>query len=256
MAIIDTHAHIYSEKFEKDEAEMISRAKKTGLEAVFLPNIDLKSIEGMMRLTKSYPNFCYPLMGLHPCSVNEDYPQVLQQMKALFAKHKFYGVGETGLDYHWELTFKAEQQEALREQIQWAVEFKLPLILHTRKSFDDTYNIVSEYKCDALRGIFHCFDGSATDAQKVIELGFYIGIGGVVTFKNSNLNETIAATPLNKILIETDSPYLCPEPYRGKRNEPANTKYVVKKITEIKGVNIEEVEATTTAAAKLIYGIV
>jgi len=256
MAIIDTHAHIYSEKFEKDEAEMISRAKKTGLEAVFLPNIDLKSVEGMMRLAKSYPNFCYPLMGLHPCSVKEDYPQVLQQMKALFAKHKFYGVGETGLDYHWELTFKAEQQEALREQIQWAIEFQLPLILHTRKSFDDTYNIVSEYKCDALRGIFHCFDGSATDAQKVIEMGFYIGIGGVVTFKNSNLNETIAATPLNKILIETDSPYLCPEPYRGKRNEPANTKYVVKKIAEIKGVNIEEVEATTTAAAKLIYGIV
>lgn len=205
MAIIDTHAHIYLKQFEQDEAETISRAKQAGLTAVFLPNIDLTSVDGMLSLAENYPNFCYPLMGLHPCSVKEDYPQVLQQMKALFTKHKFYGVGETGLDYHWDLTFKAEQQEALRQQIQWAIEFQLPLILHTRKSFEDTYKIVSEYKCDALRGIFHCFGGSAVDAQKVIELGFYIGIGGVVTFKNSNLNETIAATPLNKILIDRKS---------------------------------------------------
>jgi len=194
-------------------------------------------------------------MGLHPCSVKEDYKEVLQQMKTLFAKHKFYGVGETGLDFHWDLTFKEQQEMALREQVEWAIEFELPLILHTRKSFEATYEIVNEYRCDKLRGIFHCFGGSAADAQKVIDLGFYIGIGGVVTFKNSNLTETIEATSLDKILIETDSPYLSPVPYRGKRNEPSNTKYVVKKIAEIKGLKIEEVEATTTKAAKLIYGL-
>lgn len=255
MAIIDTHAHIYSKQFAKDESEMIKRAKAVGVSAVFLPNIDVESIEPMMRLTETYPNYCYALMGLHPCSVKEDYEEVLQQMKPLFAKHKFYGVGETGLDYHWDLTFKEQQKAALREQINWAIEFELPLILHTRKSFENTYQIVHEYKCEQLKGIFHCFGGSATDAEKVIDMGFYIGLGGVVTFKNSNLNETIEASPLNKILIETDSPYLCPEPYRGKRNEPSNTKYVVKKIAEIKNISIQEVEDTTTAAAKLIYGL-
>lgn len=255
MAIIDTHAHIYDKQFEQDEVKMIKRAKNAGVSAVFLPNTGLDTIEPMLRLTETYPDYCYALMGLHPCSVKEDYKEVLQQMKPLFAQHKFYGVGETGLDYHWDLTFKKEQQLALRQQVEWAIEFELPLILHTRKSLEDTYNIVNEYKCDKLKGIFHCFGGSATDAEKVIDIGFYIGIGGVVTFKNSTLKETIEATPLNKILIETDSPYLCPEPYRGSRNEPSNTKYVVKKIAEIKDISIEEVETTTTEAAKLIYGL-
>jgi len=255
MAIIDTHAHIYSKQFAEDEAKMIERAKQTGLEAVFLPNIDLESIEPMLRLTETYPNFCYSLMGLHPCSVKEDYEEVLQKMKPLFAKHKFYGVGETGLDFHWDLTFKEEQKKALRKQVEWAIELELPLILHTRKSFEETFDIVNEYKCDKLKGIFHCFGGSAADAQKVIDMGFYIGIGGVVTFKNSNLTETIEATPLNKILIETDSPYLSPVPYRGKRNEPSNTRYVVEKIASIKSISTEEVETITTKAAKLIYNI-
>jgi len=255
MAIIDTHAHIYSKEFSQDETKMINRAKQTGLEAIFLPNIDIESIKPMLRLTENYPNFCYALMGLHPCSVKENYEEVLQHIKSYFATHKFYGIGETGLDYHWDLTFKQQQQAALRIQIEWAIELKLPLILHTRKSFEDTFEIVSEYKCDQLKGIFHCFGGSPAAAQKVIDLGFYIGIGGVVTFKNSNLTETIAATPLNKILIETDSPYLSPVPYRGKRNEPANTKYVVEKIAAIKNLSVEEVEATTTKAAKVIYGL-
>lgn len=255
MAIIDTHAHIYSKQFAADEAKMIKRAKQSGLTAIFLPNIDVNSIEPMLKLTETYPNFCYPLMGLHPCSVKEDYEEVLQQMKPLFAKHKFYGVGETGLDFHWDLTFVEEQKKALREQVKWAIELELPLILHTRKSFKETFDIVNEYKCNQLRGIFHCFGGSAADAQKVIDLGFYIGIGGVVTFKNSNLTETIEATPLNKILIETDSPYLSPVPYRGKRNEPSYTKYVVEKIAEIKDLSTDEVEVTTTEAAKLIYNI-
>jgi len=255
MAIIDTHAHIYLDQFAQDEAKMIIRARQIGLEAIFLPNIDLKSIAPMLRLTEAYPNFCYALMGLHPCSVKEDYAAVLQQMKPLFAKHKFYGIGETGLDYHWDLTFKQQQQAALREQIQWAIEFDLPLILHTRKSFEETYEIVSEYKCEKLRGIFHCFSGSAADAKKVIDLGFYIGIGGVVTFKNSNLDNTVMATPLDKILIETDSPYLSPVPYRGKRNEPSYTKYVVGKIATIKNISMKEVELTTTAAAKTIYNL-
>jgi len=256
MPIIDTHAHIYLKQFKEDTDDVIQRAKAGGVESIFLPNIDLDSIEPMLALAKKYPNYCYPLLGLHPCSVKDDFEQILAEMKPMFKQNTYYGVGETGLDYHWDVTYKNEQKEALKIQIEWATEMKLPLILHTRKSFEDTYEIIANHQSDDLTGIFHCFGGSATDAQKVIDVGFYIGIGGVVTYKNSGLEETLKQVPLDKILIETDSPFLSPVPKRGKRNEPAYTKWVVEKIADIKNISTEEVEQTCTHAAKMLYQII
>ncbi len=255
MPIIDTHAHIYLKQFKEDVDKVIQRAKAEGVESIFLPNIDLDSIEGMLSLSEQYPNYCYALLGLHPCSVKENFEAILEQMKPMFQQHTFYGVGETGLDYHWDVTYKDQQKEALKIQVEWANELKLPIILHTRKSFEDTYDIIAKHKSAELTGIFHCFGGNADDAQKVIDIGFYVGIGGVVTYKNSNLDETLKHVPLNKILIETDSPYLSPVPKRGKRNEPAFTKWVVEKIATIKNISIEEVETITTQSAKKLYQI-
>jgi len=255
MPIIDTHAHIYLKQFKQDTNEVIQRAKNNNVESIFLPNIDLNSIEPMLALSKKNPHYCYPLLGLHPCSVKADFEKVLEKMKPMFKQHTFYGVGETGLDYHWDVTFKDQQKEALKIQIEWANELKLPIILHTRKSFEDTYEIIAQYKTDDLTGIFHCFGGSVADAQKVTDMGFYIGIGGVVTYKNSGLDETLKHVPLDKVLIETDSPYLSPVPKRGKRNEPSYTKWVVEKIAAIKNISVKEVEQTTTQAAKTIYQI-
>lgn len=255
MPIIDTHAHLYLKQFKQDTDEVIQQAKANGVESVFLPNIDMQSIEPMLALSKKYPAYCYALLGLHPCSVKEDFEQVLEKMKPMFQKNNFYGVGETGLDYHWDVTYKDQQKEALKIQVEWANELKLPIILHTRKSFEDTYEIIAKNKTDDLTGIFHCFGGSASDAQKVIDIGFYIGIGGVVTYKNSGLEETLKHVSLDKILIETDSPYLSPVPKRGKRNEPAYTKWVVEKIADIKNISVEEVELETTLAAKKLYQI-
>jgi len=255
MPIIDTHAHLYLKQFKQDCDAVIQNAKSKGVQSIFLPNIDLNSIEGMLALSTKYPNYCYPLLGLHPCSVNNDFEEVLEKMKPMFQQHTFYGVGEAGLDYHWDLTFKDQQKEALKIQVEWANNLKLPLILHTRKSFEDTYEIIAKYKSDHLTGIFHCFGGTAKDAEKVIEMGFYIGIGGVVTYKKSGLEETLKHVPLDKILIETDSPYLSPVPNRGKRNEPAYTQWVVEKIAQIKNIPVEEVEEITTQAAKKVYQI-
>jgi len=255
MGIIDTHAHIYAKQFDEDAAEMIQRAKDKGLEAIFMPNIDLESVEPMLQLAKDYPDFCYPMMGLHPCDVKENYEFVLEKMKGLLQKDKYYGIGETGLDFHWDLTFKEQQKEALKVQIEWANETLLPLILHTRKSFEDTFEIVADNKSADLTGIFHCFGGSVEDAEKVFDIGFYIGIGGVLTFKKSGLDEVIKDLPLDKVLIETDSPYLAPTPYRGKRNEPAYTNLVVEKMAEVKGLSKEAVIEITSLNAKKLFGI-
>lgn len=255
MGIIDTHAHIYVKQFAEDSDEMIQKAKEQGVEAIFMPNIDFNTIAPMLALANKYPNYCYPMLGLHPCDVKENYKQVLSEMKPLFEQDKYYGVGETGLDYHWDLTFKKEQKEALKIQTEWANEMELPLILHTRKSFEDTFEVVSKNKSDNLTGIFHCFGGSVEDAQKVFNIGFYIGIGGVLTFKKSGLDKVIEQLPLDKVVIETDSPYLAPTPFRGKRNEPAYTNLVVEKMTEVKGMSKEEVIEITSNNARELFGV-
>ena len=247
--LIDSHAHIYAKQFDNDSKEMLQNAKAAGIEKIVMPNIDLNSIESMHKLAEKYPQMCYPTMGLHPCSVKENYQNILTKMRTNFEERKYYAVGECGLDYHWDLTFKQEQIAALETQIAWANELELPLILHTRKSFEDAYDIVRSNKSSSCTGVFHCFGESVEAALKVFEMGFYIGIGGVLTFKKAGLTEVLKVLPLDKVILETDSPYLAPVPFRGKRNEPAYVKYVAELLAETKGITLNEVAEITSKNA-------
>ena len=256
--LTDTHAHLYSTKFEEDRAAMIERAINEGVEYLFLPNVDKNSIQPMYDLVAQFPRHCFPMMGLHPCSVKDDYEQQLETAKKeLFSSgKKFYGVGETGLDYYWDLTFKEQQKEALRTQIRWAKETGLPIILHCRESFEDTYEIIKSMNDEQLSGIFHCFTGSESDAQKVIDLGgFFLGIGGVVTFKNGGLDKTLENISLEHMVLETDAPYLSPTPKRGKRNESAYLMYVARKLADVKNVSLKELAAITTKNARKVFNL-
>ena len=260
IQLIDTHAHLYVEQFNEDRAAMLQRAFDAGIQKIFLPNIDSRYIKSLYELNQEYPNQCLPMMGVHPCSIKDDYQselnlayKALKENSALFA-----AIGEIGLDFYWDTTHKNEQIEALKTQINWAKEFDLPIVLHCRDSFNETYDIVKSMNDESLKGIFHCFTGSVSDAQKVVELnGFYMGLGGVVTYKNSKeLSETIKNTPLKYFVLETDSPYLVPHTYRKKkhkRNESAFIVAVAEKVAELKNTNIEEVARITTDNAMKIF---
>lgn len=261
MKIIDTHAHLYLKHFDKDRAAMMQRALNNGITHVFLPNIDQSSIVGLYDLITTYPNHCFAMMGVHPCSITEDWKEELAIAKQALeeASHKFYAIGEIGLDYYWDTTFKKQQQAALREQISWAKAHKLPIVLHCRDAFDDLYQIVAEMNDEYLTGIFHCFVGTREEAQQIIDLGgFYMGIGGVVTHKKTTLPEVLQHIDLQHLVLETDSPYLVPAPYRykkkaNKRNESAYTRLVAEKLAEIKRVSLEEVAAITTENALRVF---
>lgn len=253
--LIDTHAHLYLKQFNEDAAETLGRARE-GLSHIFLPNIDLDSISYMHSLVDSSDGFCYPMMGLHPCSVKEDWANVVMQIEDWFSTREYYGVGETGLDYYWDKTFVAEQKESLRIHCRWAKEKKLPLILHCRESMDDVIEIVSDEQDGSLRGIFHCFDGSSDQAEQIFGLGFMVGLGGIITYKrNEALREVISGMPMDSIVLETDSPYLPPEPHRGKRNESSYVALVAAKLAEIKGMSSEEVASVTSANALNMFGL-
>lgn len=254
MKYIDTHSHQYSRKFQSDRADSIARAQEV-LSHLFLPNIDLESIEAMNQLAADYPDFCFPMMGLHPCSVKEDWTEVLDKMEKEFANGKYYGVGETGLDYYWDKTFVAEQKDALRRQIEWAKDMDLPLILHCRESMDDVIELVTEGQDGRLKGIFHCFTGTPEQAQKIQDLGFLMGIGGVLTYKKSGLDEVVKDIPLESLVLETDSPYLPPVPHRGKRNESSYVPFIAKKLAEVLDVPMMKVAEVTSANALKVFGI-
>ena len=220
--LIDSHCHIYDEKFTADIQEVVAAAQLNGVERIFMPNCDSTTIEAMLACEDNYPGICLSMMGLHPCYVKENYKEELAVVEQWLSKRPFLAVGEIGLDYYWDKTFVKEQEYALRQQIEWALKYQVPVILHTRDSIDETIAIVSDYTAKGLKGVFHCFSGNAMQAKKITEdLDFYLGIGGVVTFKNSGVKEAIADIPLEKIMLETDAPYLAPTPFRGKRNEPA-----------------------------------
>ena len=256
MQIIDTHCHLYAEDFNADREEMLQRAIQAGVSHFLLPNIDLDSIPGLYALSDGYPSVCLPMMGLHPTSVKEDYKAVLTQIEAALHSRPFIAVGEIGLDYYWDKTFTLQQQDAFRTQIDWAKSLQLPIAIHTRSSFDDALLIVQEaQKAASLTGVFHCFSGTAEEAQKVIDTGFYMGIGGVVTFKNSGLDKALADVPLDYLILETDAPYLAPVPYRGKRNESAYLTEVLKKLAALYNVSGEEIAARTTENAKKLFGL-
>lgn len=253
--LIDTHAHLYAKAFDNDREAMIERAKNAGINQFLLPNIDSSSIDGMLELEASMPDCCHPMMGLHPCSVKENYKEELNIVKKWLDKRDFIAVGEIGIDLHWDKTFFEEQKKAFVQQAEWAMDLNIPIAIHCRASMDIVINLVKEINDTRLRGVFHCFNGDIIQAQKIIDLDFYLGIGGVLTFKNSGLDKTLENLSLDKIILETDAPYLAPVPNRGKRNESAYVALVARKLSIIKELSVDEVALITTKNAKELFKI-
>lgn len=252
--MIDTHSHLYLNEFAAQIDNYVTRAIELSVTKVFLPAIDTETHEQVISLSKQYPQICYPMMGLHPCSVKENYEEEIAAVEKLLEAHKFYGIGETGLDLHWDKTYAAEQADSLRRHVSLALKYDLPIILHTRNATTETINIISEYKDTSLRGIFHCFGGTIEEANAIIELGFLLGIGGVVTYKNGGLDKVLPHIELQHLVLETDAPYLSPVPHRGKQNEPSFLPLIAARIAEIKGVLLEEVVEHTTINAEKVFG--
>jgi TatD DNase family protein len=253
---VDTHAHTYAEAFAEDRDQSIERALENGVKKILLPNIDLESLPGLLQLQEKYPDICYPMIGLHPCDVKPDtYETVLKTLKQeLDSKpSKYIAIGETGIDLYWDKSTQEAQIEALEIQVQWCKETLKPIVLHARESLEVLIEVLSRPKNKGIRGVFHCFTGTFAQAQQIIAMGFDIGIGGVLTFKKSSLVEVIEKLPLEHIILETDSPYLAPTPYRGKRNESAYIPIIAQKLAEIKGISIEEVAKCTTENAERIF---
>jgi TatD DNase family protein len=252
--MIDTHSHLYAEEFINDIDAVIERSKASGVEKVFLPAIDGSTHDAMMALAKQYPGYCMPMMGLHPCYVDGNYEKQLDLVESWLGKEKFAAIGEIGLDYYHSTEFNHQQVDAFSRQIKWALKYKLPIVIHTRSAMDDCIKMVEQEGQGELRGIFHCFGGDERQAKKVIELGFMLGIGGVVTYKNAGLARVLENISLEHLVLETDAPYLTPVPFRGKRNETSYIRYVAEKLAEIKKVGVDEDEKVTTANAKKIFG--
>jgi len=254
--LTDTHAHLYSSKFDSDRDAMVNRAIALGVTRIFLPAIDSESHEQMIALVNQFPDNCFPMMGLHPCSVKqEDVQQELEQVYSYLKSGKFCAVGEIGIDLYWDKTTLAVQQEAFAQQIDWALEFDLPIAIHSRDAFNECYDIVKAKQNGKLRGVFHCFSDGPEEAKKVVALGgFYLGIGGVLTFKNSALPAAIENIPMEYLLLETDAPYLAPVPHRGQRNESAYVTHVADKLAEVKRVFLRDVIEQTTQNSIRLFG--
>lgn len=254
MRMIDTHAHIYLTEFDEDRDQIVQFAEKESVRKILLPAVSAETHEAMLETEASFPGNCQAMMGLHPCSVKADYLDELKIARQYLEKRKFIAVGEIGLDFYWDKTFTKEQYAAFHEQIEWAKHFDIPVVIHSRNSTDECIDVVKEHQKGKLKGVFHCFSGNPEQAKKIIELDFYLGIGGVLTFKNSGLDKAIENIDLSRLLLETDAPYLAPVPFRGKRNEPSFLKYVVQKLAEVKSVSIDEVANVTTANAEDLFG--
>ncbi|MEO8772330.1 MAG: TatD family hydrolase [Ferruginibacter sp.] len=252
--IIDTHCHLYAKEFEADIDDIIKRAVANGVEKFYLPAIDSETTDAMMQLETKFPKKCFAMIGLHPCSVKENYEEELHKIEGLLDKRNFAAIGETGLDFYWDKSFVKEQYIALEKQAELALKYKLPIVLHTREAMQETIDTIKKYSSAGLTGIFHCFGGTIEEAHQIIEAGFYLGIGGVITYKKSGLSEVLKHIDLKHLVLETDAPYLTPVPFRGKRNESSYLKYVLDKIAEIKEISIEEVAAATTKNAETIFG--
>lgn len=255
MRFIDTHAHLYSSPLNENRELIIQNAINNGIDTIIMPAIDSNTLESMLELEAAYPNNCIAMMGLHPCSVKDNVQQELDIVEAQLKKRKFIAIGEIGLDYYWDKTFIQQQIEAFTTQMQWALEKQLPIVIHTRNAMGETIEAVKPFAKKGLRGIFHCFSGSQESAQQIISMGFHLGLGGVLTYKNAAVAEAIKEVPMSHLVLETDAPYLSPVPYRGKTNEPAFMIEVAKKLAEIKNIPIQEVAAITTNNAKAVFGI-
>lgn len=254
IQITDTHTHLYVNSFKQDLPAVMERAQAEGVTKFYLPAIDSETHDDMIKVETDYPGKCFAMMGLHPCSVEDDYKKELAIVGEWLSKRKFSAVGEIGLDYYWSDKHLKEQAEAFHQQINWALQYELPIVIHCRNAMDDTIQIVREHQFGKLRGIFHCFTGSAEQAQQIVDLGFYLGIGGVLTYKNSGLAEALAGIDLEHMVLETDSPYLTPVPFRGKRNESSYLKYIIDKLAEVKNTDRETVARITSKNAEKIFG--
>ena len=251
--LIDTHTHLYVEQFAEDRAEVINRAIEKGINRFYLPNIDSEHIEDLLALEAAYPEHCFAMMGLHPCSVKENYEEELAIIEQWLKKRPFVAIGEIGLDLYWDKTFFEQQKTAFRQQIRWAKQLELPIVIHSRESTWEVIEILRTEYDENLRGIFHCFGGNVEEANAITDLGFYLGIGGVLTFKKAKLDETLKKIDLQHIVLETDSPYLAPTPYRGKRNESSYIRIIAEKLAEVKDVSLEEIAAITSENASNIF---
>ncbi|MGC4037553.1 MAG: TatD family hydrolase [Chitinophagaceae bacterium] len=255
MQLIDTHCHIYADAFDNDRREVIQRAITENVAKILMPAIDTETHESMLALETEYPESCVAMMGLHPCSVKADFETELDVIKDYYQRRKFLAVGEIGLDFYWDLSFKEQQYKAFRLQIELALQHDIPIVIHSRDSTDECIEIVKEYQSGKLKGVFHCFGGTLNQAKQIIDLGFYLGIGGVLTFKKSGLDTVLKELTLERIVLETDAPYLAPVPFRGKRNEPGYLKYIAQKLADVKEMALEQVAAVTTSNAKELFGL-
>lgn len=255
MNWIDSHAHIYSGEFENDRNEAINRSREAGVNRILMPAIDPSTHENMLRLEDEFPGICISMMGLHPCSVRKDYEEELRIAEEYLGKRKFVAVGEIGLDFYWDVSFKDQQYAAFHRQVEWALYYNIPISIHSRNATDECIEVVRQYQPDRLKGVFHCFSGSLEQAEKLISLGFYLGIGGVLTFKNAGLDKILREIDLAHIILETDAPYLAPVPFRGKRNECSYIPYIAQKLADIKEVPVEIVAQITTANTEKLFGL-
>ena len=253
MRFIDTHSHIYDTGFQEDMDAVMVAAKLVGIEKIYMPGIDSTCIDDMMGMETKYPGFCIPMMGLHPCYVKENYQEELAIVEGWLTKRKFAAIGEIGLDYYWDKTFAKEQQLVFEKQMQWGLDYGLPINIHTRNAMGETIEMVKPFAKKGLKGIFHCFSGSKESAEQIVEMGFLLGLGGVLTYKNAGVAEAVVDIPMEFLVLETDAPYLPPVPYRGKRNEPAFMIEVAKKLAEIKNIPLHEVGEITSGNAERIF---
>jgi TatD DNase family protein len=252
---IDSHTHIYGKQFDHDLDAMMQRAIEKGVERFYLPGIDSEVIDRMMNLEKQYPSHCFCMMGLHPCSVGETYKEELAIVEHWLGKRKFAAVGEIGLDFYWDKSFTSQQFDAFHYQIELSFKHQLPIVIHTRNAMKETIEVVQQYKDKGLYGIFHCFSGNYEEAKQVIDAGFLLGIGGVVTYKNGGIAEWLSNVPLEHIVLETDAPYLTPVPFRGKRNESSYVLYVAEKLASIYNVPVEKIGEITSANALKVFAL-
>lgn len=256
MKIIDTHSHIYSKEFDADRTEVIRMAKAIGVESVLLPNEDSESIDAINTSCDAEPNFAYPMMGLHPTSVNENYVEELSRIESALSKRTYYAIGEIGIDLYWDKRFLKEQKFAFEEQLRWSIDRKLPVAIHTRDSFREVLDSIYNVGAEQLKGVFHCFGGTIEEWNEIAELPFfYVGIGGIITFKNNILNETIKNIPIERVVLETDAPYLAPVPYRGKRNEPKYIIETAKKLATCYNTTTEVIAKSTYQNALNLFNI-
>jgi len=254
MVLIDSHTHIFLEEFDSDRDIVIQRAKEAGVGMFLLPNIDIESIEQVHRLSEQYPDCCYPMMGLHPTSVKADFQHDLEAIKAEFNKRKYAAIGEIGIDLYWDKTFLKEQICAFEEQLRWSIEYDLPVAIHTREAFPQVFESLYKVGIDRLRGVFHSFGGSREELEEILLCkNFMIGINGVITYNKANFRDYLPLFPLERIILETDAPYLTPTPFRGKRNEPAYLIHVAEKLAEVYGVSVDKIAEVTSENARRLF---